>query len=150
MSYGYLLTVFILHNLAVVRVKLQDIKSAAGYKLHLYPIMAIPPIAVELARRAPRLLLRPACFLAGRLIWNDYANSWMIPLWLVIVVLAASYPFTSTIGSIYSDWTNERRAAMNNAILCPRVDGGTLALLKELQTSFRAPHTQGLSSILHR
>ncbi|KAI9572479.1 cytochrome P450 [Boletus coccyginus] len=82
--------------------------------------MELPPGIVFITANAPRIILPLVLALCGIQLLNTVFNVY-IPVWLQVPFYVASFPLVLACRSTYADFHDRRQAAMNGAILAPRV-----------------------------
>jgi len=102
------------------------------------PNMELPPGIVFITANAPRIVLPPVLALCGIKLLDTLFNVY-IPFWLQVPFYVASFPLALACRSMYADLRDRRQAAMNGAILAPRVPtrwpGGLDLLLRSVRNA---------------
>lgn len=99
--------------------------------------MELPPGVALILASAPRIILPPAIAYCGIQICGSFFDL-SVPIWLQLPLYLASFPLSFT-RIAYADIRDKRQAAMNGAILAPKVlsklPGGLDLLLARLRPS---------------
>lgn len=98
--------------------------------------MELPPGIVFVIANAPRIALSPALVFCGIRLWDTLFNVYT-PIWLQASLYVASFPLVLACSVTYADIRDRRQAAMNGAILPPRVPSKWPAGLDLLLTSIQ-------------
>ena len=108
--------------------------SSSSPYIHLY-IMALPPGPVYLIQNAPRLAIPPL---------TVYALSYLVPfplaMWMLGLAMLLSFPLALALRVYYANWQDARNAAMNDAIIAPRIPDptpGSVRTLKMMVNTFK-------------
>lgn len=98
--------------------------------------MELPPGITFVTANAPRIVLPPAITLCGIKLLGTFSNVSM-PILLQLSLCLASFPLALACSVVYANFRDKRQAAMNGAILAPRVPskwpGGLDLLLASTQ-----------------
>ena len=82
--------------------------------------MELPPGIAYIAANAHRVVLPPAIAFYGINLYSTFFNVSM-PIWLQLPLCLLSLQLALSSSTLYANFRDQRQAAMNGAILAPRV-----------------------------